>query len=696
MDSAAVIGRAAGENFPVASRFLPRAARGHLLAIYGFARLVDEIGDGPLPAGFAAAPALDLATPTQHPVTPARHPGAPGQRLAALEELERDLDRALRLRGEARHPLLRRLEPTLRACALPRAPFARLIEANRMDQQVDRYETWDRLEGYCRLSANPVGELVLRVFGAATPQRITRSDAICTALQLAEHCQDVAEDRGRGRVYLPAEDLRRCGATEADLSGEHASGPLRRTIALEVDRARMLLAQGAPLIGELDGLRERLAVAAFVAGGRAALDAIERADYDVLAGAPRAGAGRRLVALVATLAQRRRRAECRRRDERGRAHDSVPRTSGASGASNGHGGRVATGGRAVTGAGAAMGVGETMGAGASATLAIERAYGRCEAITRASALNFYYGIRLLSPERRRAMCAVYAFARRVDDIGDGPLARAEKLSRLDVEARALAALSVKSHALPAEGHALPADPVLVAMADAYARFAVPPDALAALIEGVRMDVRGETYERFDDLVLYCRHVAGAIGRACLAIFGLRAPAATDRAAAQSLADDLGVALQLTNILRDIREDAALGRVYLPAEDLRRFGLIAAGDEHTAAATVAGLIQRIDAEPQDADADGVWLEALVRFQAERARDWFERGMALVPLLDRRSAACAMAMAGIYSRLLGRIAAEPGCVLRERVTLSRREKAWVATRSLIAGAAGGPRLRDSDER
>jgi phytoene synthase len=212
-----------------------------------------------------------------------------------------------------------------------------------------------------------------------------------------------------------------------------------------------------------------------------------------------------------------------------------------------------------------------------------------------------------------------------------------------------------------------------------------------------MDVRGETYERFDDLVLYCRHVAGAIGRACLAIFGLRDPSATDHAAAQSLANDLGVALQLTNILRDIREDAALGRVYLPAEDLRRFGLIAPGDEPAAAATIAGLIRRIDVESEDANADadteaeaeGGWLEALVRFQAERTHAWFERGMGLVPLLDRRSAACVMAMAGIYGRLLGRIAAEPGYVLRERVALSRREKAWVAARSLIAGAAGRPR-------
>jgi phytoene synthase len=234
----------------------------------------------------------------------------------------------------------------------------------------------------------------------------------------------------------------------------------------------------------------------------------------------------------------------------------------------------------------------------------------------------------------------------------------------------------------------------VALTDAYARFQIPPDALQALIAGVRMDVEGVTYESFEDLVLYCRRVAGAIGRACLAIFALRDPAGTDRAAAQRLADDLGVALQLTNILRDVREDAEDGRVYLPAEDLRRFGLIAAGDEREAAPTIVRLAQRTAIHGDGAAADGErteagWLDALVRFQADRARGWFDRGITLAPLLDRRSAACLLAMAGIYSRLLTRIAADPERALRERVSLPMREKTWVAARSMIAGAAGSDR-------
>jgi squalene synthase HpnC len=180
----------------------------------------------------------------------------------------------------------------------------RLIEANRLDQRVSRYATWEELRGYCALSADPVGELVLGVLGSATPERVALSDSICTALQLTEHCQDVAEDLARGRVYLPAEDLARFGCTVGDLAAAHAGEPLREVLAFEVARARGLLRDGAPLIGELPG-RARFALAGFVAGGRAALDAIERAGYDVLPGPPRAGRWRRLLVLGRALGDRR-------------------------------------------------------------------------------------------------------------------------------------------------------------------------------------------------------------------------------------------------------------------------------------------------------------------------------------------------------------------------------------------------------
>jgi 15-cis-phytoene synthase len=315
------------------------------------------------------------------------------------------------------------------------------------------------------------------------------------------------------------------------------------------------------------------------------------------------------------------------------------------------------------------------------------AYRECEAITRARAANFYYGIRLLPRDRRRAMCAVYAFARRIDDIGDGGLEREEKLYGLAAEERALAELGRSDPESLASS-----DPVIAALADARERFSLPPGALGELIDGVRMDVNGVAYERFEDLVLYCRRVAGAIGRVCLAIFGVPERDPANGASAETLADDLGVAMQLTNILRDVREDAENGRVYLPAEDLRRFALLSASDERLEPALLASLARwgasarpsgyEDAADAQDGDATGN-LHALVRFEAERAQDWFRRGVALAPLLDRRSAACVLAMAGIYHRLLDRIEAHPERALHERMSLPAREKAWVAARSMLGG-------------
>jgi len=303
----------------------------------------------------------------------------------------------------------------------------------------------------------------------------------------------------------------------------------------------------------------------------------------------------------------------------------------------------------------------------SAAITTAEAYARCQAITRTQAANFYYGIRLLSGERRRAMCAAYAFARRIDDIGDGDLDRARKRELLDQAAAQLAELEASA----AAAHA-PQDPVLVALADAHRRFSLPRGALGELIEGVRMDVDEVTYERSDELVLYCRRVAGAIGRVCLAIFATSdRGAGADRVQAEALADDLGVALQLTNILRDVREDAELGRVYVPAEDLRRFGVIAADGRADAAEMRAALAD---------DGALAALSALVHFEAERAQQWFDRGLPLVALLDRRSAACVRAMSGIYHRLLARIEADPEAALRRRASLSGGEKARVALLSL----------------
>ena len=256
-EPSAIYAQAVDENFPVALRLLPKAARAHLIAIYGFARLVDDLGDE-----------------------------AEGDRLALLDAVETSFDHALT--GEATDPILVRAADTARAIGATREPFIALIDANRQDQRVKRYETIAELEAYCALSANPVGRLVLLVFGVHEAAARARSDEICTGLQLIEHLQDVGEDYAAGRVYLPAEDLRTFGARESELGGASASPALRRVIAFECARARSYLDDGAPLVAMVKG-SARLAIAGFVGGGRAQLDAIERQSFDVLVRPAKAG-----------------------------------------------------------------------------------------------------------------------------------------------------------------------------------------------------------------------------------------------------------------------------------------------------------------------------------------------------------------------------------------------------------------------
>lgn len=278
---------------------------------------------------------------------------------------------------------------------------------------------------------------------------------------------------------------------------------------------------------------------------------------------------------------------------------------------------------------------------------VEQAYKTCEEITAAEARNFSYGIKLLPGPKRKAMSALYALARRIDDIGDGNAPVAERLEGLALVRKDVARLP---------GAANPHDPVIVAVADACRRYPVPVSALEELIDGCEMDVCGARYETFNDLLGYCRRVAGTVGRLSLSIYGCEDPKQ-----AEPLADDLGVALQLTNILRDIREDHdQMGRVYLPAEDRERFG----------------VGERLDG-PADA------LIALVAFETARAEQWFQRGLPLLGMLDRRSRAATAAMAGIYHQLLREIRRDPAAVLSRRVSLGAHRKAAIAGRALLSG-------------
>lgn len=283
---------------------------------------------------------------------------------------------------------------------------------------------------------------------------------------------------------------------------------------------------------------------------------------------------------------------------------------------------------------------------------LDQAYETCEQIAHREAANFYYGIRLLPAPKRSALCALYSLARRIDDIGDGDLPVEQKTAAL-AEVR-------KAVSDPAQA----SDPVMVAVADAARRYPVPMGAFDELVDGVQSDVDQVRYRTFDDLVVYCRRVAGSVGRLCLSIFGTREPADLDDRA-WNYADQLGIALQQTNILRDVREDLINGRIYLPQEDLDSYGVRLRLDDD-------GFLVDSDAR----------LAALLRWEADRARNWYALGMRLVPRLDRRSAACCLAMAGIYRSLLGRIDANPTLVYNQRLSLSGREKAMVAGAALLS--------------
>jgi phytoene synthase len=284
------------------------------------------------------------------------------------------------------------------------------------------------------------------------------------------------------------------------------------------------------------------------------------------------------------------------------------------------------------------------------TTTVGDAYRVCELITREQARNFYYGIRLLPAAKRSALCAVYALSRRIDDIGDGDLPAAEKST-------ALSALRSSLRETPSS------DPVLVALGDAMRRFPIPIGAFDELVDGVEMDLAGRTYDTFDDLVVYCRCVAGSVGRLSLGVFGSR-----DDTVAPTYADQLGIALQQTNILRDIREDLLGGRVYLPQQELDRFGVQLGLDEQGALSDKEGN-----------------LASLISFAADRARRWYADGWRLMPLLDRRSGASTAAMSGIYRQLLDRISADPTSVYGGRMSLSGWQKAGVAARALAAPAS-----------
>jgi 15-cis-phytoene synthase len=537
--AARIDARARGENFPVASFLAPAWARPHLRAIYGFARLVDTLGDE-----------------------------AEGDRLALLDELERELD------GPSKTEVMRRLQATIEARSLPLEPFRRLIEANRIDQRTARYETWDDVREYCTYSADPVGRLVLGVYGRLDePALVEMSDAVCTGLQLVNFLQDPPRDLELGRVYLPQEDLRRFAVAEDELAGP-GSERFRSLARFESERARSLINRGFPLARALGGRAGR-SVALFARGGLAALEALERADYDVFGRRPAPGA----FALARL------------------ALEELSRPS------------------------------ETASA-----------YSQALRITRREARSFAWGIRVLPQSKRRAVAALYAFARRVDDIADdGSMAAEERRSRLESCRAAVEGLPESRDG----------DLVLVALADAVARYEIPRQALFDLVDGGLMDVDRTRYESWEELREYCRRVAGAVGIACAAVYG---PSEPDQA--MRYAETLGLALQQINIIRDVGEDWRLGRVYLPQDELERFGVTEADIE--------------------AGRTGPEWRALMGHQAARAEQLLAEGLQLLRHLDMRSTLGVRSFAGTYRVLLEQMRASGYEVFDVPPRLSAAEK------------------------
>lgn len=533
------------ENFTTISRVVPAPVRTHLARVYAFCRVTDDLGDE---TGSEAA--------------------------ALLTAWRAEVERVLLRGATPTTAVMRAVVETVRARALSAAPFLDLIEANIQDQRVRAYETWPDLLGYCRLSASPVGRMVLGVVGLRDHRAVRLSDDVCVGMQLANFAQDVSVDAAKGRRYLVGDDVRAKGVVGA--------------IETMCDRAESLLESGEQLERMCSGwLRTQLAL--YRLGGLAIVRAVRQCGCDTRAHRPVLGTPERLRIAAA----------------------AAP----------------------------------SLFAAADSDADLGAAARECRDIARREAANFYWGFIALPRAQRESIHAVYVFARRVDDVADAPGTGSPRV-RLDMERRRLRAAL----------NGAPDDPVMRMLGVAVRRHAIPIEELEAIVSGVERDAGRVRYQTWDSLADYCRLVASSVGRICVRIFGYSDPCALERA------DELGLAMQLTNILRDVREDAAMGRVYIPAEDLAAAGV----DPDVLVA--GGHI-----------APGAW-RSLIDTEARRARALFASGLQVCELVPYRAATCVRTMAGIYESILDDIESEPHVVLERRVSLGGRRKLGVLLRSV----------------
>ena len=501
--------------------------------------------------------------------------------------------------GRPSHPVFIALRETIVAKDIPKQPFADLLKAFRQDQTVKRYPTWDAVLNYCVYSANPVGRLVLYLCGYRDEQRQRLSDATCTALQLTNFWQDVARDIEKGRIYIPLDAAAAHGLTEAEIVERRFDDRYVNLMKDLIVRTRALFAEGMPLAKMVD-TRLSVDLEMFSRGGIAVLDAIEAAGYNTLHHRPSIGKGKqaRLLgrALVTHLV----------------AKDPKPAASGQE---------------------------------PSADHLLAQSYEECHRIARSSHSNFYYAFFLLPKKRRDGLAALYAFMRLVDDVADEGNDLAVKQRGL---AKWRAALDEVANANGrAITSALPgAAEVLPALVDTMRCYNMPARYLHDLISGAEMDLTVRSYPTFDRLREYCYRVAGTVGLTCTHVFGFRDARALD------LAEKLGLAFQLTNIIRDVRDDYAMGRVYLPDEDLAQYN-----------------VNREDFARSEAT---LGVRELLRFEAQRAWQCYEEGAALLTLVEPESRAALWLLVHTYSALLARIEDLDFAVFGECVRLSKGEK------------------------
>jgi squalene synthase HpnC/squalene synthase HpnD len=528
--------------------------------------------------------------------------------LELLDWWEQELDACYK--GHPSHAVFVALRKTILAKDIPKQPFGDLLKAFRQDQTVKRYPTWGAMVGYCVYSANPVGRLVLYLCGYRDEQRQRLSDATCTALQLANFWQDVSRDLEKGRIYIPIDIASGHGLTETDIVERRFDARYVELMKDLIARTRELFAEGMPLAKMVDA-RLSVDLEMFSRGGLAVLDAIETSGYDTLHRRPSIGKGKQVRLLGRALT-----AHAAAKLSAIGAQNAAPQTPGP-----------------------------IMSTGVPSGTNVSDSYEACHRIAKAARSNFYYAFFLLPKSRRDGLIALYAFMRLIDDVADeGGDLTAKQRGLANWRAALDAAVTGSDRAASSMPGGAAA--VLPALVDTMQRYHMPARYLHDLVSGAEMDLTVQTYPTFDRLREYCYRVAGTVGLTCTHVFGFTDPRALD------LAEKLGLAFQLTNIIRDVHDDYALGRVYLPEEDLERYGV----------------------SPKDFGSDEATLgvRELLRFEADRAWQCYDEGAALLGLIDPQSRATLWLLTHTYSALLARIESLDFAVFGERVRLSRAEK------------------------